>query len=139
MYEVSGLVMGDIPYEEYVLSAEELHLMEDNALLVYVTYWKVLCHFHICSEITSWRSEGVKQIAWADYLFNGLGDKVDRLTHLAQSTNAEIEERISASTSSYTTESAEDTFRLGTVFESFHHQAKTPISIRALLGWFLML
>ena len=38
MYEVSRLVIGDIPYEEYVLSAEELHLMEESAPLVYVTY-----------------------------------------------------------------------------------------------------
>jgi len=63
MYEVSGLVTGDIPYEEYVPSAEELHLMEDSALLVYATYWEVLCHFHICAEITGWRSRGVKQMA----------------------------------------------------------------------------
>ena len=28
MYEIFGLVIGDIPYEEYVPSAEELHLME---------------------------------------------------------------------------------------------------------------
>ena len=35
MYEVSGLVMGDIPYEEYGPSVEELHLMEDSAPLVY--------------------------------------------------------------------------------------------------------
>ena len=47
MYEVSGLVMGDIPYEEYIPSVEELHLMEDSAPLVYATYWEVLCHFHI--------------------------------------------------------------------------------------------
>ena len=52
MYKVSGLVMGDIPYEEYVPSAEELHLMEDSAPLVYATYWEVLCHFNICAEIT---------------------------------------------------------------------------------------
>ena len=49
-------------------------------------------------------------MAWANYLFNGLGDKADRLTRLAPSTDAEIRERISASTSSYTTESAEDIF-----------------------------
>ena len=41
--------------------------------------------------------------------------------------------------SSYTTESVKDTFRPGTVFESFHHQVKTPISNRALLAGFLML
>jgi len=67
-------------------------------------------------------------MARASYLFNGLGDKADRLTYISCSTDAEIEERISASTSSYTMESVEDTFRPGTVFESFHHQAKTPIS-----------
>ena len=78
-------------------------------------------------------------MAWANYLFNSLGDKADRLTHLAPSTDAEIEERICASTSSYTMESVEDTFRPGTFFKSFHHQANTPIFNRALLAGFLML
>ena len=36
-------------------------------------------------------------------------------------------------------ESNEDTFKLDIVFDSFHHQAKTPISDRALLEGFLML
>jgi len=66
-------------------------------------------------------------------------DKADRLTRLAPSTDAEIKERIGAPISSYTTESVEDTFRPGTIFESFHYQAKTPISIRALLAGFLIL
>jgi len=139
MYEFSELVMRDIPYKEYVPSAKELHLKEDSSPLVYVTYWKVLCRFHIFTKITVWRSGGVKQMAWAKYLFNGLGDKVDRLTHLAPSTDVEIEGRISTSMSSYTTESVEGTFRLGTVFKSFYHQPKTPISNRAMLAKFLML
>jgi len=139
MYEVSGLVMGDIPYEEYVPSAEELHLMEDSAPLVYATYWEVSCHFHICAKITGWRSRGVEQMAWANYLFNGLGDKADRLTRISPSTDAEIEERINTSTSSHAMESVEDTFSPGTVFKSFHHQAKIPISNRALRFHFLKL
>ena len=36
-------------------------------------------------------------------------------------------------------ESNEDTFKPGTVFDNFHHQAETPISNRALLAGFLML
>ena len=40
---------------------------------------------------------------------------------------------------SYVTESSEDTFKPDTVFDSFHHQAKIPISDRALLAGFLML
>ena len=110
IYEVYRLVMGDISYKEYVLSAEELHLLEGNTPLVYVAYWKVLCHFHICIEIISLRSERVRQIAWVDYLFNGLGDKADRLTRLAPSIDVEIKKRISASMP-YTTDSMEDTFR----------------------------
>jgi len=139
MYEVFGLAMGDISYKEYVPSAEELHLMEESTPLVYATYWEVLCHFHICTELTGLRSGGVKQMAWVDYLFNGLRDKANQLTRLAPSTDAEIKKKISISTSSYTTESAEDTFRPGTVFESFHHQAKIPITNGALLVGFLML
>ena len=47
LYEVSGLVMGDAPYEEYVPSSEELHLLKKQDPQVYETYWEVLCHFHI--------------------------------------------------------------------------------------------
>ena len=39
MYEVSELAMGDIPYEEYIPSANELHLMKKNATLVHEIYW----------------------------------------------------------------------------------------------------
>ena len=59
MYEVSGLVIGDAPYEEYVLSTEELNLLKKSNALVYETYWDVLFHFHICRQVTGWRSEGV--------------------------------------------------------------------------------
>jgi len=109
--EVSGLAIWDIPYEEYVMSVEELPMMEKSAPLVYTMYWDVLCHFYICAETTGLRFGGVRQMAWANYLFNGLGDKADRLTRLAPNTDAEIKERISVSISSYTTESNEDTFR----------------------------
>ena len=40
---------------------------------------------------------------------------------------------------SYVTESNEDTFKPDTIFNSFHYQAKIPISDRALLAGFLML
>ena len=38
MYELSRLVMGDLSYEEYVPTIEELHLMKKDASLVYETY-----------------------------------------------------------------------------------------------------
>jgi len=108
--------------------------MKKDAPLVYEIYWEVLCHFQICTETTGLRAGGIKHMAWANYLFKGLGDKVGRVSHLAPSTDAEFKERIDASMSLYITES-----KPYTVFESFHHQAKTPISNRALLAEFLML
>jgi len=47
MFKVSGLSIGDLPYEEYIPSTEELHLLKWDAPQVYETYWEVLCHFHI--------------------------------------------------------------------------------------------
>jgi len=38
LYEVSGLIMGDAPYEEYVSTSEKLHLLRKEDLQVYETY-----------------------------------------------------------------------------------------------------
>ena len=78
-------------------------------------------------------------MSWASYLFNGITEKDHLVTILTPSSDEEIAERIDASVSSYTTESNEDTFKPDMVFESFHHQARVPISDRALLAGFLML
>ena len=78
-------------------------------------------------------------MSWVSYLFNDINDKSNPVTRLAPSADEEIVKRIHASTSSYMIESNEDTFKPGTVFESFHHQAKIPISDQALLARFLTL
>jgi len=78
-------------------------------------------------------------MSWANYLFCGLGEKTSLASRFATSTDAKITERISESVISCTTELNEDTFKPNTVFDSFHHQAKIPISDRALLAGFLML
>jgi len=98
----------------------------------------VLCHFYICGQVTGWRSGRVKQMSWANDLFPGV-NKAGLVTWLAPSTDEKIVERISASTSSYTKESNEDTFKPDVIFESFHHQAKILISDRAIMKGFLML
>jgi len=115
MYEVSGLVIGDTSYEKFVPSTEELHLLKKSDPIVYEIYWEVLYHFYICGQLTGWRSGGVKQISWANFLFPGV-NKTDSMTWLALSTDEEIIERINASTSSYTTESNDDTFKSDTIF-----------------------
>jgi len=38
IHEVSRLLMGDIPYEKYIPTMEELNLMKKDALLAYKIY-----------------------------------------------------------------------------------------------------
>jgi len=90
MFEVSGLSMRDLPYEEYIPSTEELHLLKSDAPHMYEIYWEALCHFHICAQVTGWRSGGVKQMSWANYLFCGLVEKSSIVSRLAANTDAEI-------------------------------------------------
>ena len=54
-------------------------------------------------------------------------------------TDEELANRIADSVDFYTTNSDEDIFKAGTIFESFHYQAQIPISDKALLAGFLML
>ena len=89
--------------------------------------------------MTILRNRSVKQMSWASYLFHDINKKSIPVTTLASCIDEEIVKRISASTSSYTIESNEDTFKPDTVFESFHHQARILISDRALLTVFFML
>ena len=79
------------------------------------------------------------QMLWANYFFCGLGEKSSLVSRLATNTDTEITERISESVTSYTTESNQDTFKPDIIFNSFHRQARIPISDRALLAGFLML
>ena len=75
----------------------------------------------------------------ANYVLYGLGEKLSLASRLATNIDTEITERISESVTSYTSESNEDTFKPDTIFDSFHHQARIPISNRALLAGFLIL
>jgi len=78
-------------------------------------------------------------MSWANYLFCGLGEKSSLVSRLAIITDTEITEMISELVTSFITESNEDTFKPDTVFDSFQHQAKIPISDKALFAGFLML
>ena len=72
-------------------------------------------------------------------MFTGFGEKAAPIFGRSPSTVEEIWDRIESATETYTSQSDEDTFKAGTIFESFHHQAGVPLSGTALLAGFLML
>lgn len=63
MHNISGLSLSKTPYEEYVSTAEALHIHRKESPAIYETYWEVFCHYHIC--IRHWSS---KQMCETDVL-----------------------------------------------------------------------
>lgn len=137
LYEISELPTGNVPYEVYVPMEEELHLLRAQSPLASDTYWELMCHFHICGQITKRRNQDVKQKACAEDLLLDIDTKGVDITPLLVCTETKIEDRIAQFVShAYVAKSKEDVFKIGTSFDSLHHQAKYPLS---LLKGFLML
>lgn len=104
--------------------------------MVYDTYWELMCHFPISSQMTKLRNQGIKQNAQAEYLFPNLDINGGVSIYI----DAEVEERKDRlRTHAYVIESDEYVFKAGTSFDGFHHQAKYPLSSMALFACFLML
>lgn len=134
IYKVWGLPIGEIPYDEYVSTEEELSLLTTRHTLIYDTYWELLCHYHIWTQITDSRNNGVKQKAWADYLLPNFNEDNSDFTHLSTVFDQEIEDRIAYfGTNAYITESDEDISRDSSSFDSFHYQVY--ISYQIQLYW----
>jgi len=51
MHDVTGLSMGEVPYEEYVPRNQELKILEKTRPDVFNTYWELICHYHICMQV----------------------------------------------------------------------------------------
>lgn len=139
MYEVFRRSIGERPYEEYTFGTEELHLLKKYDPDVHETYWELMCHFHIFAQFTGWRTGDAKHMSWVEYLFPGVSDKMSSVSRCGPSTDEDIDEWIFTTTDYYTVEFNEDTFNVGTIFESFHHQAEVAILYIALFAGFLML
>lgn len=57
IWMVPGLLMGDYPYKEYILTLQELCMLKNQNAPIYMMLWELDCHFHISISITS--SKGV--------------------------------------------------------------------------------
>ena len=62
LFEVSGLSMWNLLYEEYNPGTEELYLLKKDVPQAYETYREILCHFYICALATGWRSGGLEEL-----------------------------------------------------------------------------
>ena len=98
MHEVSGLPMGEVPYEEFIPGSVELRRLQSDHPQVYETFWELMCHFHICLRLVNEKTKKapayVSHKMWADYLFNNLDKKGVPVTVLGICDQATIARRI---------------------------------------------
>lgn len=97
-------------------------------------------YFHIFTNISSTRGQGVGHKVWASYLFRNLNDGLGSIVIHKAASQDEIEQCIAKMGNvSYTTEFDVSRFKPGTTFKSFHYQSQFPVSNQGLIVGFLIL
>lgn len=56
MFEVSALSMGEVTYEEDIPTTEELNMLWAKNECIYETYWKIMYHYRICTDMSGTRN-----------------------------------------------------------------------------------
>jgi len=51
MWEVSALLIGSLPYEEYFPCESELTLLEKQEPALFESYRELMCYFYICLDV----------------------------------------------------------------------------------------
>ncbi|XP_020271457.1 uncharacterized protein LOC109846622 [Asparagus officinalis] len=142
MMKVSGLPLGNTPYQEYFPNNRQLMKMKKACSPAYDILWELTCHYQIAIakiEVKSKKAARVSLKQFADYLFQNLesptGEEVCESPILTPSDVNQLITKINAQ--SYRTESSEGGFLKGTKFNTFLWQATKRMKPATLLSGYL--
>ena len=99
---------------------------------MFVTYRELMCHFYICMDIHNTHGNANEIKVWANYLFLVLDDAPENI-QIPISDNFINQKMISSAHEDVVMEEDDGIYEKGDRFKSFHHQAKHPISRKALM------
>ena len=137
MWEVSALPMGSLPYEEYFPCEAELTLLEKQEPALFETYRELMCHFYICSSMHgSHKETSSSSKSWGNYLFPNLED-ASEAAHYGVTDEDIFQRTKEHAQGDIILEEDDDIYEEGDILRSFYHQARRPISRKALLVGFL--
>ena len=136
MWEVPKLPMGHLPYKEYFPRPHELQQLRYQNTTLKETFLELMCYFHICLNIHYVRGNVNRLKSWKNYLFPYQDSTPEEIHALIP--DPEIEARMAAS-GCYDVIFEEDdgVYEKGDFFKSYHHQARQPLSLPAILAGFL--
>ena len=73
MWEVSALLLGSFPYEEYFPCEAELALLVKQEPTLFETYRELMCHLYICFSMHGGHKGVLCSLkSWENYLFPDL-------------------------------------------------------------------
>ena len=128
--------MGSLLYEEYFPCEAELTLLEKQEPALFETYRELMCHFYICSSMHgSHKGASSSSKSWENYLFPNLKDAPE-VTHRGVADDDIFQRMQEHSQRDMVLEEDDGIYEKGDIFRSFHHQARRPMSWKALLAGF---
>jgi len=123
--------------KEYFPCETELALLEKQEPALFETYRELMCHFYICSDM-----HGNHKVAscsskyWGDYLFPNLENTPEEAQ--CGVVDEDIFRRMKEhAQGDIVLEEDDGIYEKGDILRSFHHQARQPMSWKALLVGFL--
>ncbi|XP_020271479.1 uncharacterized protein LOC109846644 [Asparagus officinalis] len=141
MMKVSGLPIGDVPYQEFFPTTSQLNKMKDRSSVTHETLWELTCHYHIAmAEMETKARKKSPQVSlkqFADYLFKNLEDRSGEVCGLSPLSPGDINRLLEKTNAQSYTSHSEDGFSHGTKFRSYLFQAGVPIRPTTLLAGFL--
>ena len=133
---VSALPMGSFPYEEYFPCEAELALLEKQELALFETYLELMCHFYICLSMHgSHKGASNSSKSWGNYLFPNLEDAPEAV-HCGVADEDIFWRMQEHSQGDMIFKEDDGPYEKGDILRSFHHQARRPVSRKALLAGF---
>ncbi|ONK72984.1 uncharacterized protein A4U43_C04F25720 [Asparagus officinalis] len=144
MHKVSRLQMGDIPYQEYFPSNQELLQLKTHRPARYDTLWELTCYYPIALARTNLivrkKFPQIRLKQFSGYLFKNLEKSDEAVCELKPLTPSEINKLIKkCDAQSYTITSAQGRFSVGTKFKTFLLQAEKSIHPKTLLAGYITL
>jgi len=136
MWEVSKLPMANLLYEEYFPCDQELRQLAREEPDLYEIYRELMCHFYICMDINKTKGNIIGQKAWADYLFTNLSQAREKVKIRPVASEAEINARLHVRRGDMVMSEDVGDYNEGDTFKRFQHQARDPLSKKAVLAKF---
>ena len=129
--------IGSLPYEEYFFPVKRSWRYWRSRSLPFRDHRELICHLYICSDVYGgYKGSSNSLKSWVDYLFPSLESAPEEARFRVM--EEDVLQMMREHDHGYVVlEENDNIYERGGILKSFYHQARQPISRKALLAGFL--